>query len=200
MPRKPKANQEEEFEMEEVVTEVQANDPVIVTINGKKMEVSAPYHAGDMMSELDALALNQARAKAVADAVRAFIKRNITEAEEPIFEADRDTMIADFLADYDTQYVVGAKSHAIPARPVDPVKKEAERLANAQVIAALRERRLTKKKFLELKGQEEGKQLIADMVAKLAAPGGETWKQAEINVSNRSSDFSDVLDGMADLV
>lgn len=96
-------------------------EPKLKTIDGTQFLISQPYEPGHVINEAEARALNQTRSENVGNNVRAKLKE-MKEANES------EQALADYVASYDAEYILtlGAVS---ATRKLDPVEKEAQRIA-----------------------------------------------------------------------
>jgi len=94
---------------------------VLKTINGQQFEISEPYAEGHTLSAIEARVLNQTRSENIGNNTRAKIKemqdQNLSEQE-----------IADYVSQVDNEYVFTAAGVS-RARKLDPVEKEAQKIA-----------------------------------------------------------------------
>lgn len=128
-----------------------------ITIYEEEFTVTTPYAEGHVITAAEAKALNQVRAENIANNFRAKIKA----AKE---DGTLDKVRAD-LATYDAEYVFTLASVGGGRTPVDPVEREAKRLAEQLVTNMIREQKgMTKKDYL---AQEGGEERFAENVAKL---------------------------------
>lgn len=134
-------------------------DTKTVRIQGEEFEVSQPYAEGRTITAAEAKALNQVRAENIGNNFRKRIKDSLEGAEG----ADSLDTIRTDLAAYDGSYEFTLAT-ASGAAKLDPVEREAKKIARNAISAALKKQGTTLKAVEET---EEGKQKIADKVAEL---------------------------------
>lgn len=128
-----------------------------ITIYEEEFTVTTPYAEGHVVTAAEAKALNQVRAENIANNFRAKIK----VAKE---EGTLDQVRAD-LASYDAEYVFTLASVGGGRAPVDPVEREAKRIAEGLVTDMIKNQKdMSKKAYLAEPGGEEK---FAEAVAKL---------------------------------
>ena len=148
-----------------------------ITIQGFEFEIPAPYAAGHQLTDNEASAFNQLFAENVRNNSAGGIKaatEAATEAGNPITqeslgdfkigEGDTAKSILDTVSDYAENYEFGARRTRTASEPVDPVQREAHRIAVDAVRQALKD------KGIKQKSLPEGK--FDEMVKKFAATDG----------------------------
>lgn len=137
------------------MTDIQTNgqgDPTTspvstITIQGLPFEVDRPYKAGSHeLTAGEAHALNQTRAENLRNNFASVVKKAMDdyrkannladEAEVPVTELDKDALDDQF-AEYVSQYEFAIGGGGGPRTPVDPVLREAQRIALTKVKEAL---------------------------------------------------------------
>lgn len=98
-------------------------------IAGHEFQISQPYEAGYVLTEVDAKVLNQVRSENIANNMRKAVK----EAEE----AGTLSEVASKVAEYDAEYTFAMPSTGAAKRVVDPVEREARKLAREAIKAQL---------------------------------------------------------------
>jgi len=129
-----------------------------VTISGQEFTVSTPYSEGQTITAAEAKALNQVRAENIANNFRAKIKEAVEAG------AGLDDVTAELTA-YDASYVFTLASVGGGRTPVDPVEREAKKIAEGLVANMIKEQKgQTKKDYLASEG---GAEKFAEAVAKV---------------------------------
>lgn len=124
-----------------------------ITIQGLQFEVSQPYKAGHSLTEGEASQLNQVRAENIRNNFAGVIRKAIEEhrkangmaadAEVAVADLDKDDL-DEKLSKYDDEYVMGVRGGPSgPRTPVDPVSREAHRIAHEKVKVALKKKGIT---------------------------------------------------------
>jgi len=105
-----------------------------IQILGEKYEISAPYVAGHALSEAEAKVLNQTRGENIGNNFRKSVKDALALADETARSAALTKILEEITA-YDKEYVFTVSgTHQV----VDPVEREALKLAKAAVMAKLK--------------------------------------------------------------
>lgn len=123
-----------------------------VTIHGEKFEFSTPYVAGHALTEAEAKHLNQTRLENVRNNVAKAVKEAIDSGDPEKLAQARATV-----AEYDGKYVFTLTGAGAPRQVLDPVEKEARRLAIEYVKAKLAEKGRTIKQVPEGMTEDEWK-------------------------------------------
>lgn len=122
------------------------SDLKTITIHGEAFEVPAPYQAGHTVSEIEASVLNQVRAENIANNFRAKIRAAL-DSDDP---GNAVGELRDEFTEYAAAYEFTAAGVRRAATPVDPVAKEAMKIARQIVVAKIKEDKgMTLKKYLE---------------------------------------------------
>lgn len=95
-------------------------------ISGLSFEISQPYAEGHVCTAAEAKALNQVRSENIGNNLRDVVKK--------AQEAGDLTGLAEKVATYDAEYIFNVSTARVP---VDPVEKEAVRIATGLVKDAL---------------------------------------------------------------
>lgn len=158
------------------------SDTKSITIQGVSFEVTAPYAAGHVVTEAEALALNQVRAENIrnnkARAVKAAKEEHGDELPSDILKA-----LAAEVSEYDKNYEFTIASVGGGRTPVDPVEREAVKIAKTLINAKLKEMGKTVKDYCST---DEGKARYDENVARIAASEG-VVKQAKQIVKAKSA-------------
>lgn len=122
-----------------------------VTIQGFEFSIPAKYAEGHALNANEASAMNQLFAENVRNNAASKIKKAKTEAEaagnEFSLDADRGEEAGSLrqeIQDYAETYEFGARV-ARASEPVDPIQKEAYRIATDLVLGKLRDNNMKKK-------------------------------------------------------
>lgn len=99
-----------------------------ITIGGEQFTISAPYAEGQTISAAEARSLNQTRAENIGNNLRKLIKEAVEAGDRAKAEAA--------VAEADANYSFAMPGQSAP-RIVDPVEKEAHKLAREFVAAKL---------------------------------------------------------------
>lgn len=124
-----------------------------ITIQGLQFEVAQPFKAGHVLTEGEASQLNQVRAENVRNNFAGTIRKAIEEhrkantlpddAEVPVSDLDKDEL-DEKLSKYDDEYVMGVRGGPSgPRTPVDPIQREANRIALEKVKTAVKKKGIT---------------------------------------------------------
>lgn len=117
-----------------------------VTISGHSVEVSAPYAEGHVINAAEARTLNQTRAENIGNNFRKAIK----EAEGD--EAKLSELLSN-LAAYDREYNFATGGGSV--RAMDPLDKEAIRIAKAAIKNTIIEKGHKFKEWIATEGNQE---------------------------------------------
>jgi hypothetical protein len=133
-----------------------------IQVAGHVVEVSTPYAEGHVCTGPEAAALNQTRAENIGNNVRLRIKA-ILEDEE-LSEDEKNSAIAELVAEVDSKYVFAARVAASRAT-LTPVQKIALQTARGVVNGAIQDAGKTVKAWKE----ENGEDAYAAKVEEVAA-------------------------------
>lgn len=165
----------------------------VITIQGEKFEVSAPYAEGHVLTAAEARQLNQTRAEGVSNNVR----KRVAELLEAGNAAEAQAIVAEYDAKYSFS-IPGAGGRT--ARVVDPVEREALKLAReyvkAQVAAKGRKMSDIHPEFADLPEEEAAAATKEkyDAVIEKVAQDDRILKLAKKNVAEKQK----VADSLAD--
>jgi hypothetical protein len=151
-----------------------------ITISGRTYEVSAPYAEGHTITAAEARTLNQTRAENIGNNFRKAIK----EAGEDEAKLNE---LASSLAAYDQQYNFATGGGSV--RAIDPLDKEAIRIAKAAIKNTITEKGHKFKDWIAVEGNQEKYDAAVertsqqDDVLKLARKAlADKEKQAKVSV------------------
>lgn len=165
-----------------------------ITIQGVIFPVTSPYAAGPCeLSEAEANALNQVRAENIRNNFASKMKKKRDELEldkDAPFPQEVVDGFATELAAYDESYEFTLASAGGGRAPVDPIEKEAIKLAKSAIQAHLSAQGVTVKAYKEVNEDQYN-----DTVAKLAA-SKEFRTAAEKAVRERDKLASAGLEGL----
>jgi hypothetical protein len=130
-----------------------------ITIQGLTFEVSQPYAAGHVVTEMEAMALNQTRAENIRNNFAKTVKD--AQAEDGSVTDDQKKALAKELAEYDKQYEFSVGG----GRSLDPIQKEAKIIATQLVDAKIAKSGTTISKYKEA-NKEKYDTLIAQVMEK----------------------------------
>ena len=167
-----------------------------LTIQGLQFEVAQPYKAGHLLTEGEASQLNQVRAENIRNnfageirrAVEAHRKANSLpdEAEVAVTDLDKDEL-DDKLASYDDSYIMGVRGGPSgPRTPVDPIQREAFRIAQEKVKVALKKKGIT----LDSVSKDKMLEFVKGVIGKYP----EIMEEAKRRVSSAASIALDSLE------
>ena len=166
-----------------------------VTIQGNEFSIPARYAEGHVLTVNEASAMNQLVAENVRNNAASKIKKAIAEANEAGVEfsldaaRDGDVTLRQEIQAYAESYEFGARATR-SAEPVDPVQKEAYRIAVELVNGKLRDGGIKKKDL--------GEGVFDDTVTKAMA-NEKIQKLAKKRVAEREALASEDID-VSDLV
>jgi hypothetical protein len=149
-----------------------------VVIQGSMFTIAAPYAAGHQLNANEASALNQLRAENIRNNFAARMKKAVEDGQTELGQ--------DELSKYDETYQFGVR--AAGKLPQDPVEKEAYKLAEAAVIAALKARGTKLKELPEGKLDElvlatlEKRPNFREQAAKVIAARKEAVSGAQVDL------------------
>jgi hypothetical protein len=132
-----------------------------ISIAGQPFELSTPYTAGYVISEIEAKVLNQTRAENIGNNLRAEVKKAVESGSAEELEKVRAA-----LAKADAEYQFSAGGGGTARTPIDPIEAEAFRIAKDVVKVKIHEKTgLTVKKYLEIEGNEAKYEAAVEAVA-----------------------------------
>lgn len=100
-----------------------------ISISGRTFEVQEPYSEGQTINAAEAKTLNQTRAENIGNNFRKLVK-DAGDDETKLQE------VAGQLAEYDAKYTF-SMGGGVPRAPVDPVEREAQKIAREAIKAQL---------------------------------------------------------------
>jgi hypothetical protein len=138
-----------------------------ISIHGVVVTLQTPYAEGHVVTEAEAMALNQTRAENIGNNRRKEIKALIDEAagstdDEKI--ASVQEAVQAMISAYEAEYVftkasVGGGS----ATRLDPLTKMCQDLAKSFISGKLKEMGMTAKAYLEANGEDAIKNKVAEL-------------------------------------
>lgn len=159
-----------------------------ITIQGHTFEAPARYAEGHTLNANEANTLNQTLAENLRNNFASRVKKAIEASEaEGGPELDLEALRAEF-AEYAETYEFNGKRTA--RAPVDPVEKEATKIAGQMVAEALRARNIDVKAT-----RESGK--FDELVANLLEKKPEIREEAKRRIEATQSVADDVLGDLA---
>jgi len=156
-----------------------------ITIAGFAFPVSIPFAEGHVCTEAEAKALNQTRCENVRNNMAKFVKEAKNEEDE-IDEATLAELTAKVTA-YDNEYVFTLANVGTGRTAMDPVEKEANKIARELIVAAL--------KSAGRKVGDVDKDKLAEAVA-TKAQDPVILKAAKKRVDDRKKNAETVLEGL----
>ncbi len=147
----PMAKKNTQAEASPIDTPAESTTPTI-TIQGLIFPITMPFSEGHPLTATEASALNNLRGENLRNNFAAKIKALLVPKDGPertaadLTEDEKATLAGEFQA-YDSSYTLSGKRSA--KAPIDPVEREATRIAKEQVDAALRRRGIEKKALAE---------------------------------------------------
>ena len=156
-----------------------------IRIQGVDFDAPAPYAAGQEINEPEAATLNQT----LAENLRNNFAAKVKAAKETNGDNLSDEVIAGLRADFAT-YADSYEFHGRRATraPVDPVKREATKIAKSIVLAALRQKKI------ETKSLPEGK--LEELVEGVIGRQPQIMEEAKRRVEASKNVATDALDGL----
>lgn len=133
-------------------TDTAADASPTLTIQGLIFPLRTPYAEGHPLLANEAAALNNLRGENLRNNFAARIKALLQPKDGPerlaadLTDDEKAKLLADFVA-YDESYTLSGKRTA--KAPIDPVEREATKIAKEQVEAALRRKNIDKKSLTE---------------------------------------------------
>lgn len=106
-------------------------------IMGETFQVSQPYSAGHVLTEVEAKVLNQVRAENIGNNLRDQVKEALEAKEKG--DTSKYDALGDLVAKYDAEYTFSMGGGGGATR-LDPVEREAKSLAEAYVRDDLRKK------------------------------------------------------------
>jgi len=159
-----------------------------VTIHGESFELSTPYVAGHVLTEAEAKHLNQTRLENVRNNVAKAVKE-ATESQDPAKIAEARSLVAE----YDAKYEFTLAGAGAPRVTLDPVQKEARKLAVDFVKAKLSEQGRTIKQVPQGLTEDEWKEKLEANYEKVMAQEA-IQKQARKIVAERKKGADAVVE------
>lgn len=134
-----------------------ATGKIDFTIQNIPFEAAAPYAEGHVLSKQEAAVLNQTRVENLRNNFAGVIKKKLealSKEEPPRTELSDDEIagLKEEFASYEDSYEFQGKRTS--RAPVDPVKREAVRMAKDTITAALRGKGIEPKNLVEGKMEE----------------------------------------------
>lgn len=142
-----------------------------VTISGHEFDISLPYAEGHTLTAIEAAQLNQTRAENVANNCRKKVKE--------LIEAGDVAEATNIVTAYDAEYTFAAPSTGSGRRSMDPVEREARKLARDYIRQTLAEETPPRKL------SDVDKDALEAKVAEIAA-NDEVLKVARKTVADRN--------------
>lgn len=161
-------------------------------INGQSFEISQPYVAGHILTELEAKVLNQTRSENVGNNVRAKIKL-MQDGDEKTAPSSPEE-IAAYVTSFDAEYVFRTVSEGA-GRSIDPYEREARKIARDLLKDHLAQtgRKITVAP--EGMSDEDWKDKIESEVDNIASSEG-VLKAARKNVDAKKKQADDLLSSL----
>ena len=162
-----------------------------ITVQNIGFTISAPYAEGHVLTKAEAGVLNQTRAENLRNNFAGVIKKKLEEIgkEEPprseLSDDELGTLRAQF-EEYESTYEFQGKRST--RAPVDPVRREAVKIARETITAALKKKNLTPSQLVEGKMD----QLINDYLS--ANPS--VMDEAKARVEKVKAEAADALAGV----
>lgn len=147
-----------------------------ITIAGEVFTVAVPYAAGHVITEAEANALNQSRCEAV--------RNNTAKAVKEALEAGDKNKAAEIVAAYDAEYVFSIRSGGGATKVIDPIEREALKVAKEVLKAKLAE--------LSKKASDYDKNFLAQKIEEIATTNEAVRKEAAKRVKAQSKFTSEV--------
>ena len=161
------------------------SDSQSVKIQGVEFTASSPYEDGHTLNAAEAAVLNQTR----AENLRNNFATQVKAAKETHGETLPDNVMADLQAAF-TAYDESYEFHGrrVSRATVDPVRKEALKIARAVVMEALRS-----KKY-DIKTLPEGK--MDELIESVLTKQPQITEEAKRRVEAKKSIATDALEGL----
>lgn len=157
-------------------------------IQGLDFTAQAPYAEGHTITKAEASALNQVRVENLRNNFASRVKASMDKAKEEgreLSDEEKDGLQAAF-ADYEASYEFQGKRQA--RTPVDPVKREATKMARETISGALRAN------GIKLDQLPEGK--MDELIEGYLAKHPEVSKEAAARVERMKQAANDALEGV----
>lgn len=145
-----------------------------ITIQGETFKVSQPYAEGHQMTEAEARALNQTRAENIRNNIANRVKKAKDENDETTMEE-----VVAFAKEYDGKYDFTVASGGSSARALDPVEREARKIARKAISDNIKAQGKKVKDFdkdqitaLVNKHAVENEQIVAEAKKRVKAAAG----------------------------
>lgn len=128
-----------------------------LTIQGIQFECAAPYAEGHVLTKAESGVLNQTRAENLRNNFAGVIRKKLEELEKETpprkeFNTEELSNLAEQFSAYEETYEFQGKRTS--RAPVDPVKREANRIARSAITAALEAKNITVKSLVDGKMEE----------------------------------------------
>lgn len=161
------------------------------TIQNMQFTASTPYIAGHVLNEAEAASLNQTRIENLRNNFAGTIKAKLAEMAKETpprteFTEEETEKLKETFAEYEASYEFQGKRSS--RAPVDPVKREANKMAREAITAALKTKNLTPSQLVE--GQMD------KLVATYLERNPSVLDEAKRRVETVKSLAGDALDGV----
>lgn len=156
------------------------SDPTSRQISGVTVELSNPYEEGHICTAAEAKALNQVRAENIGNNNRATIKKMVEEAGGEV-DSKLTKAIQKLISEYELSYEFTLAAAGGSTR-LDPLTKEARKLAKNAIIGKLKKAGKTMKAYED----EVGKDAVTAKIMELAE-NPTVLEVAEKNIKNRAT-------------
>lgn len=164
-----------------------------ITIAGVEFEVTTPFAEGHVCTEAEAKALNQTR----CENVRNNMARLVKEAKNEEGEIDKNAMkkLIETVSAYDAEYVFTLGNVGGGRAAMDPVEKEAQKIAREGINAALQ---AAGKKLADYRGKDANEELKTKYEEAIAARAGteEVMELARTRIAEREAAAAGVLEDL----
>lgn len=104
-------------------------------IAGESFEISAPYAEGHVLTAAEAKALNQTRSENIGNNLRETVKDAIAKRDAGDPSAFNE--LPALVAKYDSEYNFSMGGSGVSTRKLDPVEREAKKIADETIRADL---------------------------------------------------------------
>lgn len=156
-----------------------------ITISGQTFAVTVPFEEGHVCTVAEAKALNQTRCENIRNNMAKRVKEKHDD-EGNVTEADM-TALTEAVTEYDKEYVFTLANVGGSRQALDPVEKEARKIARELIADAL--------KSNDRKISEIDKEKLAEAIAAKAAQEP-VIKLAKKRIADRKKNAEDALDGL----